>query len=652
MSGSEKPPEAVAAAAVQAMGEAPPQTLHVAETAAGVSVTARSAAHPPSAVPETNGDDENKAAAAALKGLSSAEVEQLREKYGWNEVKGKKAPWWQDLLLRYFSLVPLILLIAAILGAAVEKDGQRDWVGFGLLLGLMNVVVLADFFVDKSSANAMEAVEKLSAPTCVCRRDGKWETVAVRELVPGDVVSLRGGAVVPADGRLIGEGEPMSIDESSLTGESLPATKRVGDDVLSGGTVVRGELPMIVEKTGYDSFFGKTIALLDKGEGEVGHLRKVLSKAATIIIVAGALICLAILAIKIFRDQEYWLVALELAFVILAVAAPAGFSLVTAFVLSEGAKVMASEKAVVQRLSAIEEMAGMEILCSDKTGTLTKNQLSLDPDEAILAEGVSKEDLLLLSSFASVALDEHPEPIDLAIGTAAQKIEGYEASRKAYKMTRFIPFNPVDKVAVAFLETTAGGPKVEIVKGAPHIIRNMVVEAAQEGEREQLLQFIEDGIANKASRGLRTLGVARKERDSEGKGDWKLLGYVSLFDPPRDDTKDTIERAHDLGVEVKMITGDQQAIAIETARRLGMGTDIMGPEIWECDTAATPFFGSPNFTEYCKKVAGFSGVYPEHKFAVVEALMKFGAQVGLAGGGFAVRLSCCPPTRPPSPLMS
>uniref|UniRef100_A0A0G4HM51 Plasma membrane ATPase n=1 Tax=Chromera velia CCMP2878 TaxID=1169474 RepID=A0A0G4HM51_9ALVE len=609
--------------------------------------------HPPEAPAEGGSDDS---------GLTDVQVEKLREKFGYNEVTAKSEPVWLQILKRYAQLTPVILGVTAVFAAAVpEPSGRRDWITFGLLVFLINLVVYCDFFGDRNAKNAMKVVEDLSAPTANVKRNGQWETLKVRLLVPGDVVALKGGTVIPADGKLIGnpQDEPLSVDESSLTGESLAVTKWPGDECLSGAVVLRGELRMRVTNTGANSFFGKTVGLLGDAEKGVGHLRSVLYLTAKVITVVGAVFCLALFLADLFFETTKPSVAqvflsLKLALVVLAAIVPAAMPVVTTTVLAVGATILAKEKAVVTRLSAIEEMAGLEVLCSDKTGTLTKNELSLDRKELVCETGVSADRLLLLASLASVV--EHPEPIDKAINEAAAEGEGADA-RESYKSVKFTPFNPVDKRSMAVVKGPDGS-LLRICKGAPHVVRDMVVASLKGDVKQKELERLDDVITSKAVRGLRTLGVCvqtlpEPSRDpmtdpkvleetalSPDSLPWKLAGYISLLDPPRDDTAETIRQAIGLGVDVKMVTGDQLAIAIETARRLDMGTNILGNEVWKAlpggDVNAKVPTGDGrviSLSELCLSSDGFAGVYPEHKFKVVESIAATGRHVGMTGDG-------------------
>ncbi|KAL8425756.1 hypothetical protein Efla_003134 [Eimeria flavescens] len=669
-------------------------------------------------------------------GLSDREVEQLREKFGFNEVKPHQVglfltffrvccphmasvflpvrqssvsvsisalfvgrsvepvnlsdskPEWAKLLGRYFGLVPLLLITAALFSVFVKEEGRRDWLSFGLLLFLCNVMVWADYIGERSARNAIAAVERLAAPSCTVQRNGKWVNLKVRELLPGDLVRLRGGVVVPADGIFVSLGASVMLDESALTGESLPVRRYAGGELLSGAVVQQGEGEMRVTKIGAESFYGKTIFLLARAERE-GHLRGVLNKAARIITLVASLFAFFLFfwigwysSWKLIIPDNRVLISLKRAFILIASVAPAAMPVVTTTVLAVGSLLISKERGLVSRLSAIEEAAGVLTLCSDKTGTLTKNQLTLSKEELEVQPGFSADDVLLAASLAGTLTD--PEPIDKAINEQTDL-----AKRQQFTVLDYVPFNPVDKRTVSTI-ITPDGQKKQVTKGAPSVIADLVAPPDS-----QMRQQLEELIISKAKRGFRTLGVAERDlpassapqlnkppskraalalrgppptgvveaqggfgftagrhqaagrEGEEVTSSWRLCGYISLFDPPREDTKETLEKARRLGIKVKMVTGDQQAIAVETAKLLGLGSNIVGPEIWRQKEEserqqAGKGGGAPpqptlingvEFHAFVEAADGFAGVYPEHKFAIVDALLETHQLVAMTGDG-------------------
>ncbi|CBZ52435.1 ATPase, related [Neospora caninum Liverpool] len=562
------------------------------------------------------------------RGLTSDQVTELRKEYGWNEVKPRQVPEWFKVLKKYLSLVPILLIVAALFAVCVVEDNMRDWFSFALLIFLNNSMVWADYIGQRSAHNAIAAVEKLGAPICQVKRDGEWQNREVRELVPGDIVHLKAGVIMPADGVFVTNGATVTVDESALTGESVPIRKHPGAPLLSGSVVDKGEGEMLVTKTGNDSFYGKTLSLLARAERQ-GYLETVLHRAQLFITFVAA--CCAVFLFfwqsfhpdwKLIIPERRYLIALKHAFILIASVAPAAMPVVTTTVLSVGALTITKQNAAVSRLSAIEEAAGVVILFSDKTGTLTKNELSLFKEESMLEPGYDEKTMLLYASLCSDT--QEPEPIDRTINGAADMAE-----RAKYRILEYVPFNPVDKRT----EATVVGPdgkKFVTTKGAPQVIRDLVCY-----EDQELRQRLNELILNKAKRGLRTLGVAVKPLPEGVAGNaprWQLVGYLSLFDPPREDTAATIKRANELGIRVIMITGDQQAIAVETARQLHMGTNIVGPEVWKEEKETGMVQGKP-LAEFIETVDGFAGVFPEHKYAIVNAMMDAHKLVAMTGDG-------------------
>ncbi|BDA48222.1 Plasma membrane ATPase 1 [Coccomyxa sp. Obi] len=544
-------------------------------------------------------------------GLTTAQAKQLQTVHGYNEVKDIQAPEWKKILWRYLDWVSIVIVAAAVISASVQNDGDRGWTSFTLLLIELNIIVWVGYLSDRNAGNAVKELQELSAPTAVVKRDGKWETLAVRELVPGDVIELKGGDIIPADARLQGSGEPLKIDESSLTGESLPVNKKPGSLVLSGAVVVQGELEAVVTATGANTFFGRTISLLNAPEG-MGHLQKVLQRVSLVLGAVALVGSLCILAALLGRGDSAGY-SVVIAVVVLVSTIPIGMPVVTATVLAVGARDMARHKAIVNRLSSLEELSGMEVLASDKTGTLTLNKLTLDPQEVLAWGDHSAHDVLVHAALS--AKWENNDAIDRAV-TGALGSGGREVLRE-FEVLRTIPFNPVDKRTTAYVRS-ADGSEFAATKGAPQVVGALLSDAE---EKAAVQQYIDE----RASRGLRSLGVARS---ADGGASWRLVGMISLLDPPRSDTRATIEKAKGLGVEVKMVTGDQLAIAVETSRRLGLGANIMeGKELME------GHFDKKEFATRVAEVDGFAGVYPEHKHRIVAELQSKGRLVGMTGDG-------------------
>ena len=385
------------------------------------------------------------------------------------------------------------------------------------------------------------------------KRDGKWVTAAARDLVPGDVIRMRLGDIVPADARLL-DGDSIEVDQSALTGESLPATRKPGEAVFSGSIVRQGEIGAVVYATGGKTYFGKTAELVQEAHTTSHFQRAVLKIGNYLIILAVALVAV-IIAVAIFRGDPI-LTTLQFALVLTVAAIPVAMPTVLSVTMAVGARLLAKREAIVTRLSAIEELAGVDILCSDKTGTLTQNKLTLGDPFSV--NDIPADQVILNAALASRADDK--DTIDLAV---LGGLKGDQAL-KSYQVVHFQPFDPVHKRTEATVKG-ADGKEFKVAKGAPQVILELSANAGE------VKTAVDKAVNEFAARGFRSLGVARAEAD----GKWQFLGVLPLFDPPRDDAKATIATARQMGVSVKMVTGDALAIAQETAKKLGMGANIL-----------------------------------------------------------------------------
>ncbi len=491
--------------------------------------------------------------------------------------------------------------------AVILSAAARHWPDFGIILLLLLANAVVGFWEEHQAGNAIAALKATLAIKARVKRDGKWVNPAARELVPGDAIRLRLGDIVPADARLL-DGDEISVDQSALTGESLPATRKSGDAVFSGSIVRRGEIGALVYATGGKTYFGKTAELVETAV-TVSHFQKAVLKIGNYLIILALILVAVIIGLGVYRGEPI-LTVLQFALVLTVAAIPVAMPTVLSVTMAVGARLLAKKQAIVSKLVAIEELAGVDVLCADKTGTLTQNKLTLgDP---FCLDAITADELILAGALASQAANN--DTIDLAvIGGLKDK-----QALKPYQVTHFTPFDPVHKRTEATVKG-ADGKTFKVTKGAPQVILALSANAAA------VKSAVDKAVDDFAARGFRALGVAR----ADGDGEWRLLGVLPLFDPPREDAKATVATAAEMGVKIKMVTGDALAIAREMAKTLGMGSNILDANtLGDAKTEETAAVAKT-----IEDADGFAQVFPEHKFHIVDVLQKHGHIVGMTGDG-------------------
>jgi H+-transporting ATPase len=535
-------------------------------------------------------------------GLSQAEAQKRLAQYGPNEIVEKKTNPLLKFLGYFWGPIPWMIEVAVILSGMV-----RHWPDFFIILLLLLANAVVGFWEERQAGNAIAALKAKLAINARVKRDGKWITPAARELVPGDVIRVRLGDIVPADARLL-PGDPVEVDQSALTGESLPAERKSGDAVFSGSIIRQGEIGALVYATGANTYFGQTAQLVQEAH-TVSHFQKAVLKIGNYLIILAVALVAVIITVAIFRGDPI-LTTLQFALVLTVAAIPVAMPTVLSVTMAVGARQLAKKGAIVSKLAAIEELAGVDVLCADKTGTLTQNKLTLGNPFSV--NNVSADEVVLNAALASRA--DNNDTIDLAVIGGLKNKEALQG----YQVVHFQPFDPVHKRTEAAIKA-ADGKMFKVTKGAPQVILALLANAGQ------VKPAVEKAVNEFAARGFRSLGVAR----AGGDGPWQFLGVLPLFDPPREDAKATIATAREMGVTVKMVTGDALAIARETARKLGMGANIL-------DATALGDSKKQETTEVAEsieKAAGFAQVFPEHKFHIVDVLQKRGHIVGMTGDG-------------------
>lgn len=517
--------------------------------------------------------------------------------------------------------MPIMIWIAAITEASI-----RNWPDMGILLMIQFVNASLGFYEIVKAGDAVAALKKSLKPLATVKRDGKWVNIDAATVVPGDLALLAAGSAVPAD-CFVNEGT-IEVDQSALTGESLPVTMYKGSDVKMGSNVVRGEVEGTVEYTGANTFFGKTASML-QGDNEIGNLQKVLMRIMIILVILSFTLSAVVFGFLLGKHEETKK-AISFTVVLIVASIPIAIEIVCTTTLALGSKELSKHGAIVTRLAAIEDMAGMNMLCSDKTGTLTMNKMVIQEETPVYKKGETQYSIL---RYAAMAAKWHEPPRDaldtLTLGQADLK------SLDCIQQLEYMPFDPIVKRTEGSLLDKSSNKKYKTTKGAPHIILKLT-------HNEEIIRKCEADVTSLGQRGIRALAVAKTNDNDE----WEMLGLLTFLDPPRHDTKETIHRAMAYGVEVKMITGDHLLIAMETARMLDLGDRVAGrpgviPKIRGAEnlpmldpvTKKAPPNMVEQYGDYIRQGHGFAQVFPEHKFLIVQCLREAGFKTGMTGDG-------------------
>ncbi|KAJ3116373.1 hypothetical protein HK100_001088 [Physocladia obscura] len=571
-----------------------------------------------------------------LKGLTTAEAADRLIKFGKNELPERKTNPILKFLSYFTGAISILLELAAIIAGY-----ESDWIDVGILCFVLLVNAIIGFSEEARAESALDALKGTLAQKCKSWRNCELVEINACDLVPGDIIALRLGDVVPADCRLLGinvTGEKvdgnLQIDQSALTGESLPVSKGLGAIAYSSSIVKQGQMMAVVVKTGLKTYIGRAANLM-AGPTEEGHFQKIINNIGNFLIVISVGMVLIILLFDIYSKGDPPLTALRNVLILTIAAIPIGLPTVMSVTMAIGAQQLAKKQTEIFhiRLTAIEELASVSILCSDKTGTLTLNELTFD-DPYLAYRGntstnfkgdgtkYTKEDILLNAFFTSEV--GATDAIETAVRRAAEElvpiIKNKENKKShevpGYKQKAFIPFNPHSKYTEATIQNLQTGEEFRCIKGAPHVISHLVGGHAE----------ADSAVLGFAKRGLRALGVA-KTVDPDMKV-FEMVGMMSLLDPPRPDSAETIRRCREYGVQVKMITGDQLVIAKEVAYRLGLPRTIL-----DATKLTDLSISEESLTDRVEKADGFAQVIPEHKYKVVELLQKRGFLVGMTGDG-------------------
>ena len=593
------------------------------------------------------------------KGLAPEEAKKRLEQYGYNEIPEKEESIFHRVFRRFWGPIPGMIEVAALLSAVV-----RRWEDFTIIMILLLTNAFIDLWQESKALNALKVLKNKLAKQALILRDGKFQTVDAKELVPGDIIKVKIGDLVPADVKLIA-GDYIQADQSALTGESLPVSKMVGDVAYSNSIIKQGEMLAVVINTALNTFFGKTVALVAKAQREEkSHFQKAVIHIGNYLIIITIFLAAIILITAMFRHEDM-LEILRFTLILTVAAIPVALPAVLSVTMAVGAMSLAKKQAIVSRLVSIEELAGVDVLCSDKTGTLTQNRMTVS--DPVTFYGHTVEELMLYAALASK--EENKDPIETPIFEYLQKT-GQTKELKQYQQVKFTPFDPVSKRTEAIVKS--GDKTFLVTKGASQVVLGLCGERINQEE-------ILGKVGGFAEKGFRTLGIAVKHPEDKN---FDFIGLLPLFDPPREDSKSTIKEAMNLGLDVKMVTGDNIAIGKQIANVLGIGDNILDArDLRGASNKELVILGkiistavfkklSPNISEretaeFAKGVVkdiekefedielpkgyvnrheseiieviedadGFAQVFPEDKYLIVDKLQKAGHIVGMTGDG-------------------
>lgn len=547
----------------------------------------------------TPGEALNRLSSDSQQGLSSKEASDRLDQYGENVIEEER----QNPILTFFSHfwgpIPWMIEVAVVLSAVAQR-----WEDLGVISTMLLINGGVSFWHERRAGNAIEALKERLAPQARVVRNGAEETIPARELVPGDLVILRMGDIVPADAKLL-QDQYLSADESALTGESLPVDKESGELVFSGTTVSLGEARVLVTATGRDTRFATTVELVETA-GAGSHFQRAVLRIGYFLIGATAVLVAIIVATTIARGDP-WTDVLLFAMVLTIAGIPQALPAVLSVTMTIGANRLAEMEAIVSYLDAMEEMAGLEILCADKTGTLTLNKLELQ--DPVVLDAEDEHDLLVAA--ALTCRDDTEDPIDRAVLGGMDELDELED----YEISDFRPFDPTRKRAEA--DVSRNGNSFTVAKGAPQVILDLVDPSGKKRKE------IREEVDRLGEEGFRALGVAR-----QANGKWNYLGILPLLDPPREDSAEVIRQAQEHRIDIRMVTGDHAAIARQVAGQVGLSDDIKSASELFVEEESTE-----EIDEETLQLAGFAEVTPEHKYRLVQAFQRRDRIVGMTGDG-------------------
>ena len=543
------------------------------------------------------------AARGPTDGLSGTEAAQRLARYGPNAIEDERRSALLEVLGHFWGPIPWMIEVALVLTAVTGR-----WVDFGIIAALLLLNGGVGFWEEHQAQSAIAALRQRLARSAEVDRDGTWQVIPAAQLVPGDLVRVGRGQIIPADGHVL-SGECES-DESVLTGESLPVEKGPGDPAYSGAAVARGTPVLRVVATGAATMLGRAAQLAGR-QAPVSHFQLAVLRIGRYLIALALSLVTVIVVVSLVRGTSVT-ATLEFALVVTIASIPVALPAVLSVTMAVGARQLARHEAVVSHLPAVEEMAGVDVLCADKTGTITRNELAV-ADVAVLTDVDRSE---VLRDAALTAETGAHDTIDQAITAALGEgvLDGWQAGD-------LHPFDPTRKYADA-TATGPGGLRRRVAKGAVQAVLDLPGVGADVAARTT---EVTDAFA---ARGYRALAVARTQQQGPGADEdhWTVTGVLALQDPPREDSAATLQQAGRLGVEVKMVTGDRGEIAAEIAGEIGLGRRIL-PASRISDAEGE------RLATAVERSDGFAEVVPEDKYRIVAALQERGHIVGMTGDG-------------------
>jgi H+-transporting ATPase len=534
-------------------------------------------------------------------GLKSSEVENRLKQYGHNEVLEKETSPIVRFATKFWGLTAWMLEIIIVLSWFLQR-----YADLYIVTGLLVFNSILGFFEEQKASNAVEALKEKLRVNARVLRDGAWKTVPARELVPGDIVRTRSGDFVPADLKIV-KGD-LGVDQSALTGESMEVEKKPDDVLYSGSVVRRGGSNGVVISTGTRTYFGKTVQLVQLAKPKL-HIENVVSNVVRWLLVIVVALIIVAAGVSVLRGTNL-LDLLPIVLVLLLSAIPVALPAMFTISMATGSMELAKKGVLVTRLSASEDAATMNVLCADKTGTITLNRLSIA--RVLPLNGFSEREVIFYGTLASQEANQ--DPIDQAFIAMAKQANLMDDS---FTQKDFVPFDPKTRRTEAIVQKN--GRDFGVMKGAVRVVAQAC--GLDEGGIEELERRVEEF----AAKGYRTLAVGKTCDHSQS----RLVGLVTLYDAPRPDSKQLIQELKELGVSVKMLTGDALPIAKEIAKDVGLRGNIIKISDLKEFINDNPI----GAVEAAEESDGFAEVYPEDKYIIVKSLQAQKHVVGMTGDG-------------------